>query len=148
MKATEAVEQIRSTAFKPGWRFEGRHYGGDLVLVELLIDTVDTSYPDADGVCRERIRILGGDKLVNVAALDEAALCVELLAIADEADEHENREFLKVRQPDGSWKAPLHPHTNEGNAAWRRNRMRPPASYPAPADAFDGASLLRALGLE
>lgn len=146
MRAIEAVEQIRNTAFKPGWRFEASPYGGDLVMVELLVSTVDTSYPDADGICRRKITILGGDKVLNVRNLDESGVCYELLRLADEADEHENREFLKVRQPDGSWVAPLHPHTREGNRRW--DQLSQPVLRDRQPSGYGASGLLQALGLE
>ena len=118
MRGSEAVRQIRNTAFKPGWEYQAVPFHDDLVMVDLFIDTVDTSYPDADGICRRKTRIVGGTKVLDVSGLTETGLCFELLKLALDADEHEDREFLKVRQPDGSWYSPLHPHTPEGNRAW------------------------------
>lgn len=106
--------------FKPGWKITAEHFGGSLVLLTIYIDTVDTSYPDEDGVCRRQIRLVR-DRFINVAGLDLDGLCFQVLSLAAETDVHENREFLKVRQPDGTWKAPLHPHTTQGEAAWQEN---------------------------
>jgi hypothetical protein len=126
MMAREAVEQIRNTVFKPGWRISGYELDSSFIMVQFVIETVDTSYPDADGTCRRPIR-LGPDTVINVRRLDEAGLAHELLRFAAQLDEHENREFLKIRQPDGSWHAPLHPHTDAGNEAWALARFRAPA---------------------
>jgi hypothetical protein len=124
MKADEAVRFVNDLAFKPGWRPVAEAYAGGIIRLGFLIETVDTSYPGRDGVCRDKIRILGQDTLVSVTGLDENGLLAEVLKCAAENDEHENREFLKVRQPDGSWHAPLHPHTREGESAWQYARER------------------------
>jgi hypothetical protein len=122
MRADDAVRFVNGLAFKPGWRPVAEVYTTGYIQISFLIETVDTSYPDGDGICRKPIRIFGQDKLVNVTSLDDEGLLAEVLKCAAENDEHENREFLKVRQPDGSWQAPLHPHTDAGNRAWRRHQ--------------------------
>jgi hypothetical protein len=144
MKVTEAVRFVEGLAFKPGWQPTAEVYtASGLVELSFIIRTVDTSYPDPDGVCRRQITIYGQQRLVNVRDMDETDLLAEVLKCAADNDMHENREFLKVRQPDGSWHAPLHPHTNAGNRAW--DQRKEPARKPA---ATSAAGLMQLLGLE
>jgi hypothetical protein len=143
MRADEAVRYVNGLAFKPGWRPIAEHYTYSHIRIGFIIETVDTSYPDGDGICRDRITILGRDRLVDVTDLDEEGLCAEVLKCAADNDSHENREFLKARQPDGSWQAPLHPHTPAGNRAWDRH-TRP----QQPARTSSATGLMQLLGLE
>ena len=128
MQTAEAVRQLNEMVFKPGWRVHADYDLTDLVLVELLIDTVDTSYPDPDGVCRKQVTLYRSTYIrpSQIASIQE--LCYEVLRLAADTDIHEDREFLKVRDPaTGRWVAPLHPHTPEGNRAWdtyNRGRVR------------------------
>lgn len=147
MRAVDAVRFVEGLAFKPGWQptAEVVSYGG-LVNLGFIIRTVDTSYPDPDGVCRRQITIYGRERAVNVTAMDEDALLAEVLACAADNDSHENREFLKVRQPGGSWYAPLHPHTPEGERAWQRHQEAP--GKPVTAGRSEFADLMAALGLD
>ncbi len=123
MRASEAVEIVRNSVFKPGWRMHAANYSQDLILFTFYIDTVDTSYPDADGVCRKHITLVRDD-LFNVSAMRTAGdLFARILKLSAETDVHEDREFLKHRQPDGSWHAPLHPHTREGQHSWAKREI-------------------------
>lgn len=120
MRPDEATAQIRNTVFKPGWRFFASVTGPDEVEVRLRVETFDTSYPGYDGQCRKPITIAGGERTISVRGLDERGLCYELIKLAADTNFHEDREFLKVRQPDGTWVSPLHPHTTEGELFWQR----------------------------
>lgn len=119
MKIEQAIRQVSQTVFKPGWEVRARASVLGYLLVEFHIDTVDTSYPDADGVCRRPIRLLR-DRMLDVTGMNELDLCYALVRLASETDSHENREFLKIRRPDGTWRTPLHPHTTEGIKTWNR----------------------------
>lgn len=130
MKLTEAIELINhNMAYREGWHFTASDASGyfteTTVVVSVKVDTVDTSYPDADGICRSVSATVGTSPFVlDVAGMDAAALCHAILKVAHgQIEEHESREFLKVRQPDGSWVAPLHPHTYEGEEAWNRYQL-------------------------
>lgn len=147
MRAVDAVRFVEGLAFKPGWQPTAEVYSsGGLVELSFIIRTVDTSYPDPDGVCRRQITIYGRQRMVNVTAMDEDDLLAEVLKCAADNDSHENREFLKVRQPDGSWEAPLHPHTYEGERAWQQRQE--PASKPVATGRSEFADLMAALGLD
>lgn len=117
MRASEAVRTIESMVFKPGWQMDAQHFGQDLILFTFYIDTVDTSYPSPDGTCRKHVTLVR-DELWDVSPMSQNDLFARILKLAAETDVHENREFLKVRQADGSWYSPLHPHTTEGQRAW------------------------------
>lgn len=122
MTPDEIVREVRGMVFKPGWSLSAQPYLGMFVLVELFIDTVDTSFPDADGICRKRVRLYRDTLLDPKEITSIEDICHAILKLANETDEHENREFLKVRRPDGSWYAPMHPHTTEGESAWKRRQ--------------------------
>lgn len=140
MYAGEALAQIKNTAFREGWTFTARPYYGDRIEVEFSIKTVDTSYPSADGICRIP-KTIGDTVVVDVSDMDEAALAYQLLDIAAQTNTHEDREFLQIRQPDGSWVAPLHPHTDSGNDKWDRLSR----TYSAGGTDRDRDAQLRAL---
>lgn len=123
MNSSTAVEYVRNLVFKPGWRVTAESYGPGHVYLTMYIDTVDTSYPDPDGVCRKTITLVR-ERRVETGNLDLEGLCYQVISLGVQTDVHEDREFLKVRQPDGSWHAPLHPHTREGNRAWLDNLQK------------------------
>jgi hypothetical protein len=120
MQVSEAVETINNTVFKPGWKIEAVNFLDLMVFMTITLETVDTGYPDADGVCRRPVTLPHPVEFFPQGIEDEAALFRRILTYTRQIDDHEDREFLKVRRPDGSWYAPLHPHTPEGNAAWER----------------------------
>jgi hypothetical protein len=113
-----AVSFINGMAFKQDWKPYATYWMPGAVLAGFTIKTVDTSYPDADGVCRAVPLTLRPAQVIRVRDLDETGLAYAMIRIAAEASQHEDREFLKVQKPDGSWVAPLHPHTLEGELAW------------------------------
>jgi hypothetical protein len=119
MNTQEAVEAVNGMVFKPGWRVTAADFLG-MVEVTMYIDTVDTSYPDADGTCRKQVTLYR-EKMINPGGLDLEGLCYQVLKLAMETDVHEDREFLKVRGEDGRWYSPLHPHTRAGEEAWADN---------------------------
>jgi len=123
MRANEAVEIIRNSVFKPGWRMEAQVYYGDLIYFTFYIDTVDTSYPSPDGTCRKHVTLVR-DELWDVSPLRTTEdLFAKVLKLAADIDSHENREFLKERRAGGSWHAPLHPHTSEGQHEWAKREL-------------------------
>lgn len=119
MNLETAVRTINSAAFRPGWRMRAASFGGSELLISFEIDTVDTSYPDSDGVCRREFT-LPYVEIFDVSELDLNGLFYQVLKTVHSIDTHEDREFLRIQQPDGSWYAPLHPHTPEGIEAWKQ----------------------------
>lgn len=123
MRASEAVEIVRRSVFKPGWRMRARDYGQDIIEFIFYIDTVDTSYPSHDGICRRQVTLVRED-LFDVRPMRTTEdLFARILKLSAEIDSHEDREFLKERQPGGSWNAPLHPHTADGERAWLKAEL-------------------------
>lgn len=138
MRTSEAVDLLNRLTFRPGWKISGVFsYGSSLramlglpldryaeedtgmVTLMLSMDTMDTSYPSADGEYRQRIYT--GPRPIaefDVTGMTENELLRRVLDEVHKVDVHEDREFLRVRQPDGTWFAPLHPHRSDGEAAW------------------------------
>ena len=108
--------------FKPGWRVQAERFGPVKVMLIMYIDTVDTSYPDTDGVCR-KTTTLYREKIFDPASMNLEGVCYQVAMLGIETDVHEDREFLKVRRADGTWYSPLHPHTTQGERAWLLNVM-------------------------
>jgi hypothetical protein len=65
----------------------------------------------------------------QVIALGEAdyqtpeRLLYRIIRLVTELHEHESREFTRIRQDDGTWFAPLHPHPADGprEMLWRND---------------------------
>jgi hypothetical protein len=123
MRADEAVKIVRDSVFKPGWRMEAQVYYEDFIYFTFYIDTVDTSYPSPDGTCRKQVTLVR-DELWDVGPLRTVEdVFAKVLKLAAEIDVHENREFLKHREPGDAWHAPLHPHTREGEYEWSKRQL-------------------------
>ena len=120
MTPEQAVAEVNGMVFKPGWRVLAERFGPVKVMVTMYIDTVDTSYPEADGVCRKTVTLYR-EKMFDPARMDLEAVCYQVVMLAAQTDVHEDREFLKVRRADGTWYSPLHPHTTQGERAWLTN---------------------------
>jgi hypothetical protein len=140
MKGSEAVDLISRTTFRPGMKFSASAAGssynsayndifgprdsarsGNYVTVYLSMKTKDTSHCDPDGEYRREIgnsypsAIWAGD----VSDMTGNELLRKVLDKFHETiDMHEDREFLRVKQEDGTWFAPFHPHRPDGDAAW------------------------------
>lgn len=144
MRAYQAVDLINRTTFRPGWKFSAKPSGyyspysayssdyypgqesGSTIDLMITIETVDTSYPGPDGTYTVP-RTLHHDVPLDVDRFEtEDDLLRHLLRYVREIDEHEDRELLRVRQEDGSYKAPFHPHREDGERRWRGDRrLRP-----------------------
>jgi hypothetical protein len=127
MNVQDAVNLINKTTFRPGWTITARNdygwgyrAGNGKILVEFAVRTVDTSYVDDDGQYTRKMTQRGVAEF-GVAHLDGLGLLRGLLDwVHASYDEHEDREFLRVKQDDGSWLAPFHPHRSDGDRAWAR----------------------------
>jgi hypothetical protein len=118
MQVNDAVRLINSTTFRPGWRLSARpaRYDPTSIVITYDIDTVDTSYPDEAG--RYKVgKHLTSDIVHDVSSKDAYQLLRAVLDDAHQIDQHEDREFLRVRQG-GAWIAPFHPHNPDGEARW------------------------------
>jgi hypothetical protein len=85
-------------------------------VVTYIIDTVDTSYPSESGQYTVPKR-LTHDVEREVREVDPYELLRTVIDDAHRIDQHEDREFLRVRTG-GTWKAPFHPHNDDGDARW------------------------------
>jgi hypothetical protein len=56
--------------------------------------------------------------------MDENQLLYRVLGMIRDAQEHEDREFTRVRR-NGQWTAPFHPHNRDGNDLWAGKGRRP-----------------------
>jgi hypothetical protein len=129
MNVQDAVNLVNKTTFRPGWRISARpadYYGyysylngpGGAIELDFEIDTVDTSRVDDAGRYTQKMTQRGGTEFA-VANLDGLGLLRGILDwVHAKYDEHEDREFLRVKQDDGSWLAPFHPHRSDGDRAW------------------------------
>jgi hypothetical protein len=118
MTPEQAIQQVNNTIFRPGWKLSAMRWGPSSIYVDATIDTVDTSTVSPSGNYYEPRRI-AAEGIVRVENLDQAGLCHAIMEqVVRPSDEHEDREFMRVRQPDGTWFAPLHPHRPDGQRAW------------------------------
>jgi hypothetical protein len=123
MNVQDAVNLVNKTTFRPGWRISARPYYGyysylNAIELDFEIDTVDTSRVDDAGRYTQKMTQRGGTEFA-VANLDGLGLLRGILDwVHAKYDEHEDREFLRVKQDDGSWLAPFHPHRSDGDRAW------------------------------
>jgi hypothetical protein len=140
MRATEAVDLINRTIFRPGWEISAllmsdmfrrldMGYGiadsySSQILVEFHVQGHDTSYPDRQGRYTKPMEI-NPNRPVDVSDMSELELLAWVKAQISLITEHEDLEYLRVRQPDGSWLAPFHPHRADRVAAWERARRHP-----------------------
>ena len=118
MTPEQAVSTVQDMIFRPGWKLSASALNSTTVNVMAEIETVDTSYPDTDGIFRV-VKDLDVDVDIDVSDLDLAGLCHAIITeLAEPFDRHEDREFLQVRTADGQFRAPLHPHTRDGKYEW------------------------------
>jgi hypothetical protein len=124
MKAAEAVRVINELAYRPGVKPQATDMswyvrdGRELVAIEFLMDTKDSSVVSASGQYTRSITIAPG-KAVDVASLTETDLLYKLVELDAEFQEHETREFLRVLKG-GRWVAPFHPHNYDTDALFNQ----------------------------
>lgn len=120
MTPEQAAHQINEMVFRPGWRFAAARYDATTVGVVAEVESYDTSYRRGDGTLYKPMT-LHPSALIDVSELDRDGLfCAIITQLVRPFDDHEDREFLASRSGSGQWRAPLHPHTTEGDAAWAK----------------------------
>lgn len=132
MMADEAARLVNSATFHPDWEIWAGPVTPYSIRVVFYVRTYNSSTPDSDGSYREKI-VIGPDRLVSTRDLDDNGVLAAVLRAKADVQEHEDREFLRVRQG-GRWAAPLHPHRPDGNAAWadaQRQIDTQPQQHPA-----------------
>lgn len=138
MKAQEAVDILQKAIWRPGMEVRAHVVYSDpyspaldTIAVELVFDTFDSSVVTPaytpggreTGKYTERRQVapVGG---LPVGDLDETQLLYRVLRMVREANEHEDREFLRVLK-NGRWTAPFHPHNDDSNDLWDRLERKP-----------------------
>jgi hypothetical protein len=119
-----AIALIGHLVYKPGWRFEpedNRQRFENSIKVTIWYTATDSGrdhardgYPDAESDGTPTIRPGGQARMSTVImldGLDNVSLYGELMSVILEIEEHEAREFLRVKP---SYWAPFHPHQTDG----------------------------------
>jgi hypothetical protein len=123
MDTQEAIDQVNAAIFAPGWRISAQPASSlwpTEIVVIVFLDVFDTSYPSPDGEYRVPKTLGGMPHIIDVQHLNEETLACKLYDIIRDIRDHEDRETLRFRQSDGSFKAPLHPHTPRCDQTWVR----------------------------
>lgn len=125
MNPDSACKLINESLFyRPGWTFEAVKHTQrfeNAIRVRIEFDTVDTSEPTADNTYETPFRLHVSFTLM-VGRMDDVGLYKALLGVILRVEEHEAREFLKVKPT--QW-APFHPHTEDGIKRWHETAMLP-----------------------
>jgi hypothetical protein len=125
MRTQEAIHAINDAIWRPGVQVRATPYQPlgyelpgytSLIMVEVIFDTYDSSYVNDAGDYTRKAKI-APEGLVDVRELTEETLLYRVLQMVGEAQEHEDREFLRVRR-NGQWTAPFHPHNRDGQQLW------------------------------
>ena len=119
MDNTQAMTLINGLRFMPGWRFEAFDFGsGDTVYARALIDTVNSDQDKAKINYPQHITL---ERMIMVHPVDydtSDQLAAALFTWIMEILIHESREFLRLSTE--SYRAPFHPHREEGSANWTK----------------------------
>lgn len=125
MRAQVAADIINSAIWRPGMMVRATVFGIseflpdlDLLQVEIVFDTYDSSEVTPDGQYTVK-RMVAPAGVMSTAYMTEDELLHRVLCMVREAQEHEDREFLRVLK-DGRWTAPFHPHNDDTNRLWER----------------------------
>jgi hypothetical protein len=131
------------TTWAPGWSVSavastGMMYGSNDAYSHLLVTlrktSRDSSSPSATGTYHEPWELTFPLAVPDFAMEDKDALVFWLLEKITWCDEHENREFARYRQEDGTWYAPFHPH--RGYYSDQSKTPEWQAQYRDPADVY------------
>lgn len=117
METASAIELIRRVIYKPGWKFTARDHtkrfeGTIVVRVDYPARNSNRDQAEA-GYPQEIITYAEFPLVVKDCADDD--LYAALLRAITSIEEHESREFLRVRPT--NW-APFHPHRVDGMRRW------------------------------
>jgi hypothetical protein len=124
MRAAVAISAVNGATWRPGLHvvaMPDTFLSSDYIRVEVIFDTYDSSIVNDAGEYTRRIKVAPVFD-VNVKYFEtEDELLFKVLSLVREAQEHEDREFLRVRRPDKTgwrWTAPFHPHNESGQRLW------------------------------
>ena len=123
--ADQAVAIINTAAWRPGWRVTAQRavIGGSDIWVQVRMDTYDSSDITPGGSYSRPI-VIGPMLPLDVTGLTRDQLLYAVLQLVLFVDEHEHREFLRVRDENGQWVAPFHPHRPDGRDKWADEAAR------------------------
>ena len=116
----------------PGWVFTAHDHTdryADTIRVTVEIpDAPDTSGTNAPDYREPSTLPIVSHWALYLGDLDDDdldSLLGRLVDIAAEVFQHETRETARVRQADGSWLAPFHPHRHDSIMTWSERTGRP-----------------------
>ncbi|MER5302798.1 hypothetical protein ABT039_25505 [Streptomyces lasiicapitis] len=117
METASAIKLVDEMIYKPGWEFAARDHSQrfeDTIVVHVDYPARNSNRDQADAGYPNEITTYAEFPLVVKGCTDED-LYAALLKVIMQIEEHEAREFLRVR-PTG-W-APFHPHRATGMRRW------------------------------
>lgn len=119
MKPESACRLINeSMMYRPGWTFDASEHKErfeNAIRVRIEFDTLDTSaVTDAGFDSSFRLHVTF---TLMVGKMDDVGLYRAVLGVILRVEEHEAREFLRIRPT--HW-APFHPHQDDGIERWHK----------------------------
>jgi hypothetical protein len=117
MKPDEFADVVASMAFRPGYEVEAKPGLGVVkITVTAKVQDSDRQYaPLGYPVTKQLPRVEWHD----VSRLEDANdVYMTVLNVLTRYDRHEHREFTRL--PGEEWRAPLHPHTDDGKLTYIR----------------------------
>ncbi|WP_282795220.1 hypothetical protein [Streptomyces sp. CC224B] len=117
METESAIKLIGEVIYKPGWELNARDHSSwceGAIVVGVYHPIVNSNRGQADAGHPNEVTAYAEFPLVVADCTDED-LYAALLRVIMQIEEHEAREFLRVR-PTG-W-APFHPHRVTGMRRW------------------------------
>lgn len=122
MRASDAARLVNETAFHPDWQIVAREAWmyGNQIAVQFRCATYDSSDVTQDGQYSRRI-VIGPSVTFDVTDMDDETLLYTVLDCKAQVQQHEDREFLRVRTG-RRWHAPFHPHNTDGKILWDHAR--------------------------
>jgi|SRR5271166_2505034 len=122
-----AIQLIGNIVYKPGWRIEARDNSKrfqDSICITITYPATNSDRSEAAAGFPSPIPPDGARAsfCISVAALDDVRLYAGLVQVIMHIEEHEAREFLRIKP---TYWAPFHPHNTDGIAAWATVTNKP-----------------------
>lgn len=120
MDVEEALRLVEEIVYKPGWEFSAKDHRKrfeSTILVRVVYVALNTNRERARDGYPEEITTYAEFPIVVGECPTEDTFWRQILAGVLGIEEHESREFFRVRAQD--YRAPFHPHRIEGMRAWR-----------------------------
>lgn len=122
MKIHEAITAIDGICYKPGWKLTAHDHTRrfeDTVLVRVDYHAFNTNQDQARQGFPEEIDTYATFPVMIRAGWTEDDLYKAIIDGLIEIETHETREFFRI--PAEDWRAPFHPHRQEGIDYWHRD---------------------------